>query len=336
MVAGQISLGRPKRPGDSRRQDPGGEGAYRLVVGTELEDLAGNSVAQPFEVDVAGPISSRVTSKTVDATVSDRRPPRADGSSRCQQGESRPAGGRDSLGIADIAGGPGRLDPASVLLLLRRSEMPGPRAIMPRTSGDGSHFASARRASAVSNGSGGELVRGPQPPSSLWPVRRSSRLRRHRPLPAGGTFAPASRHTEASAIVRISWLREPAVGAVDGGAEPVAVGRSQGIACQQCRQRPAIGRRRARSFLALERPRSIGSLVERQRLGGSHQHRPIFDPPGRDGGLEARREHHAGQPLVVKRAVPAVMVPIRRPAQPARSFPRVTPRGTRMPARDAW
>jgi hypothetical protein len=42
-----------------------GQGAYRLVVGTELEDLAGNSVAQPFEVDVAGPISRRVTSKTV-------------------------------------------------------------------------------------------------------------------------------------------------------------------------------------------------------------------------------------------------------------------------------
>jgi hypothetical protein len=42
------------------------EGGYRLVVGTELEDLAGNSVAQPFEVDAVGPISRRVTTKTVE------------------------------------------------------------------------------------------------------------------------------------------------------------------------------------------------------------------------------------------------------------------------------
>ena len=40
-------------------------GTYRLVVGTELEDVAGNSVARPFEVDVTGPISGRVTTKTV-------------------------------------------------------------------------------------------------------------------------------------------------------------------------------------------------------------------------------------------------------------------------------
>jgi hypothetical protein len=42
---------------------PGGE--YRLVIGTELEDLAGNSIGRPFEVDMAGPISGRVTSETV-------------------------------------------------------------------------------------------------------------------------------------------------------------------------------------------------------------------------------------------------------------------------------
>ena len=46
-------------------REPLAAGAYRLVVGTELEDLAGNSVAQPFEVDAAGPITKRVTSKTV-------------------------------------------------------------------------------------------------------------------------------------------------------------------------------------------------------------------------------------------------------------------------------
>jgi hypothetical protein len=35
------------------------------VVGTELEDLAGNSIARPFEVDLAGPISQRVMTETV-------------------------------------------------------------------------------------------------------------------------------------------------------------------------------------------------------------------------------------------------------------------------------
>jgi len=40
-------------------------GNYFLTVGTELEDVAGNSVARPFEVDVAGPISKTVSAKTV-------------------------------------------------------------------------------------------------------------------------------------------------------------------------------------------------------------------------------------------------------------------------------
>jgi hypothetical protein len=40
-------------------------GDYRLVVGTELEDLAGNSVARPFEVDVTSPITKHVATETV-------------------------------------------------------------------------------------------------------------------------------------------------------------------------------------------------------------------------------------------------------------------------------
>jgi hypothetical protein len=45
---------RPWRPGD-----------YRIVVGAELEDVAGNSVARPFEVDVVRPISPRIDRDTV-------------------------------------------------------------------------------------------------------------------------------------------------------------------------------------------------------------------------------------------------------------------------------
>ena len=35
------------------------------MVGTELEDVAGNSVARPFEVDLAGPISKQIKVETV-------------------------------------------------------------------------------------------------------------------------------------------------------------------------------------------------------------------------------------------------------------------------------
>jgi hypothetical protein len=40
-------------------------GEYRLEIGVEIEDLAGNSIARPFEVDLVEPISSRVKSATV-------------------------------------------------------------------------------------------------------------------------------------------------------------------------------------------------------------------------------------------------------------------------------
>ena len=40
-------------------------GEYNLVIGTELEDLAGNGVGRPFEVDMAGPISRQVKTETV-------------------------------------------------------------------------------------------------------------------------------------------------------------------------------------------------------------------------------------------------------------------------------
>ena len=74
VVAGQVSAGTAETSWRFTPANPWRQGAYRLVIGTELEDLAGNSVAQPFEVDVAGPISRRVTSKTVALPFRDRRP----------------------------------------------------------------------------------------------------------------------------------------------------------------------------------------------------------------------------------------------------------------------
>ncbi len=46
-------------------REPWRAGSYRLMVGTDLEDVAGNSVARPFEVDATGPVTSRITNETV-------------------------------------------------------------------------------------------------------------------------------------------------------------------------------------------------------------------------------------------------------------------------------
>lgn len=47
----------PKRPWRA--------GSYRLVAETTLEDLAGNSIGRPFEVDEVKPVESRIETKTV-------------------------------------------------------------------------------------------------------------------------------------------------------------------------------------------------------------------------------------------------------------------------------
>jgi hypothetical protein len=64
-VPGQISVEEFETLWRFTPIDPWQVGDYSLKIGTELEDLAGNSVARPFEVDVAGPISRRITAETV-------------------------------------------------------------------------------------------------------------------------------------------------------------------------------------------------------------------------------------------------------------------------------
>jgi hypothetical protein len=44
---------------------PWGTGHYNLVVDTALEDLAGNSIGRPFEVDVFHPIETNIRAKTI-------------------------------------------------------------------------------------------------------------------------------------------------------------------------------------------------------------------------------------------------------------------------------
>jgi hypothetical protein len=65
VLSGQVSIVREETCWRFTPKSPWGVGEYRLVVGTDLEDVAGNSIARPFEVDVTGPISARVTTETV-------------------------------------------------------------------------------------------------------------------------------------------------------------------------------------------------------------------------------------------------------------------------------
>jgi hypothetical protein len=65
LVPGQVSVAGEETIWRWTPAGPWEPGDYRLVVGTDLEDLVGNSIARPFEVDLTGPITRRVTTETV-------------------------------------------------------------------------------------------------------------------------------------------------------------------------------------------------------------------------------------------------------------------------------
>lgn len=65
-VAGDVAIEEGERLWSLKpTKGPWEPGLYRLEIGTELEDLAGNSIARPFEVDLVEPISSRVRPQVV-------------------------------------------------------------------------------------------------------------------------------------------------------------------------------------------------------------------------------------------------------------------------------
>ena len=65
VVPGRVSIAGLETTWRFTPESPWRAGKYLLVIGTELEDVAGNSVARPFEVDLAGPISRRITTETM-------------------------------------------------------------------------------------------------------------------------------------------------------------------------------------------------------------------------------------------------------------------------------
>lgn len=65
-VVGAVSVADEETTWRFTPDTPWRPGSYRLVIGTDLEDVAGNSVARPFEVDIVGPITRRVVGATVE------------------------------------------------------------------------------------------------------------------------------------------------------------------------------------------------------------------------------------------------------------------------------
>jgi hypothetical protein len=69
-VSGAVSIAEAETLWRFVPEDPWLAGTYRLVVGSELEDVAGNSVASPFEVDMTTAITKRVSSERVELPFS--------------------------------------------------------------------------------------------------------------------------------------------------------------------------------------------------------------------------------------------------------------------------
>lgn len=65
IVKGQVSLASAESVWSLKPDAPWKAGEHRLVIGTELEDLAGNAINRPFEVDQVGPISRRIETQKV-------------------------------------------------------------------------------------------------------------------------------------------------------------------------------------------------------------------------------------------------------------------------------
>jgi hypothetical protein len=64
LVPGQMTVGGGERVLTFTPTDRWARGAYKLVTDTRLEDVCGNRVGEPFEVDVFRPITRKIETKT--------------------------------------------------------------------------------------------------------------------------------------------------------------------------------------------------------------------------------------------------------------------------------
>ena len=63
-VAGTIDVARQESEWRFTPQDPWRAGPHRLIIDTALEDLAGNKIGQPFDIDVFERVTERITTAT--------------------------------------------------------------------------------------------------------------------------------------------------------------------------------------------------------------------------------------------------------------------------------
>ena len=63
-IGGTIDVGREESEWRFTPQNPWTAGAYRLIVDTSLEDVAGNKIGQPFDIDVFDRVTERITSSS--------------------------------------------------------------------------------------------------------------------------------------------------------------------------------------------------------------------------------------------------------------------------------
>ena len=71
-VAGTVSVARREAQWRFTAREPWKAGAYQLVVDTGIEDLAGNHVGQPFDIDTFERVTEHITSKTISLPFSVR------------------------------------------------------------------------------------------------------------------------------------------------------------------------------------------------------------------------------------------------------------------------
>ena len=64
-VAGTVRIGKEESEWSLIPHSPWKPGDYKLIVDTGIEDLAGNHIGQPFDIDVFDHITERITTKTV-------------------------------------------------------------------------------------------------------------------------------------------------------------------------------------------------------------------------------------------------------------------------------
>ncbi len=64
-VAGDIAIGRDETEWRYTPRAPWKAGTYRVLADTTLEDISGNHLDRPFDVDVFDTVTSHITTKTV-------------------------------------------------------------------------------------------------------------------------------------------------------------------------------------------------------------------------------------------------------------------------------